>query len=80
MTKNPFGCHRLQISSCNNPWWSFTYYNGRNYTVDKKALLEHAATYSTAYRMCPCFDWDRVVQAINQLPNTIANPNQYIDG
>lgn len=80
MTKNPFGCHRLQISSCNNPWWSFTYYNGRNYTVDKKAILEHAATYSTAYRMCPCFDWDRVVQAINQLPNTIANPNQYIDG
>lgn len=79
MTRNPFGCHRLQISSCNNPWWGFTYYNGRDYTVDKKALLEHAATYSTAYRMCPCFDWNRVVQAINRLPNTIPDPSTYIE-
>ena len=71
MTENPFGCHRLQISSCNHPWWSFSHYNGRKYVVDKKAILERAKSYSTAYRMCPCFDWDKIVKAIEELPNTV---------
>lgn len=71
MTENPFGCHRLQISSCNHPWWSFSHYNGQKYVVDKKAILERAKSYSTAYRMCPCFDWDKIVKAIEELPDTI---------
>lgn len=81
MTDNPFGCHRLQISRCNHPWWQFTNYNGVNYTVDKKAILERATDYSTAYRLCPAFNWEKIVHAIEELPDTIDSIESYeLDG
>lgn len=81
MTDNPFGCHRLQISRCNHPWWQFTNYNGVNYTVDKKAILERATDYSTAYRLCPAFNWEKIVRAIEELPDTIDSIESYeLDG
>lgn len=81
MTDNPFGCHRLQISRCNHPWWQFTNYNGVNYTVDKQAILNRATDYSTAYRMCPAFNWENIVRAIEELPDTIDSIESYeLDG
>ena len=81
MTDNPFGCHRLQISRCNHPWWRFTNYNGVNYTVDKKAILERATDYSTAYRLCPAFNWEKIVHTIEELPDTIDSIESYeLDG
>lgn len=79
MTENPFGCHRLQISCCNHPWWSFSHYNGKNYTVDKRAILERAISYSTAYRMCPSFNWERILNAVENLPNTIEAEDYDLD-
>lgn len=78
MTENPFGCHRLQISRSNHPWWSFTYFNGVNYTVDKKAIRERIESYSTAYRSCPCFDLDAILAVVESLPDTITSPDVYI--
>lgn len=72
MTENPFGCHRLQISACNNPWWSFSKFNGRYYVIDKKAIYDRAYQYSTAYRVCPSFNWHRIQLTIYNLPNTIS--------
>lgn len=67
-TRNPFGCHRLQMSASNTPWWSFSHFDGANYVIDKSAIRMRAETFSTAYRLCPCFDTDYVNNAINELP------------
>lgn len=71
MTKNPFGCHRLQMSACNTPWISFARFDGRNYIIDKSAIYQRANEYSQAYRLCPCFNWDKIVEAINNLPDIL---------
>jgi len=73
-TENPFGCHRLQVSAYNNPWWSFGYMDGRVWRVDKAAILERLTQYSQPYRLCPAFSWDRVLKALDELPDTI-NPS-----
>lgn len=71
MTKNPFGCHRLQISACNNPWFTFSRLQGRYYIIDKQAIYNRAYEYSQPYRICPCFDWNRVEEVINKLPDKL---------
>lgn len=78
MTKNPFGCHRLQISACNNPWFTFSTLKGHYYIIDKQSIYNRAYEYSQPYLMCPCFDWNRVEEVINKLPDklTIQQFNQ----
>jgi hypothetical protein len=72
MTANPFGCHRLQISAANHPWWSFgSFTTNRIWKVDKKALLERIESYSIAYEMCPSFSIDKIKEVLNKLPDHI---------
>lgn len=72
MTKNPFGCHRLQISAGNSPWWSFSILQGGNYIIDKTAIMTRAMEYGTAYRVCPCYNHEYVINTINNLPNSLS--------
>ena len=72
MTDNPFGCHRLQMSRFNNPWWSFAKFNGMHYVIDKKSIRSRAEQYATAYRVCPSFDYDKIMLAIDCLPDKMS--------
>jgi tetratricopeptide (TPR) repeat protein len=72
MTSNPFGCHRLQISTCNHPWWSIgTFLTPNIWHVDKKAILERIETYSLPYVMCPSFSIKNIKEAVKSLPDEI---------
>lgn len=75
MTKNPFGCHRLQISAYNSPWWSYGIFDTKGiFHVDKDSIRKRISEYSTPYIMCPCFSIDRINVALNNLPDII-NPH-----
>ncbi len=73
-TDNPFGCHRLLLSASNHPWWSFGCWDDSGvWHIDKAAILARATAYAQPYRLCPVFDWQRVLDGISNLPSTI-NP------
>lgn len=84
MTDNPFGCHRLQISAYNNPWWTFGMLDRKKiWHVDKKAILERINQYCIPYKNCPSFSYDKILYALNNLPDTINlknNKNWQIQG
>lgn len=71
MTKNRFGCHRLQISSCNNPWWSFSEKIGNEMVINKEAIRERASQYGFTYKLCPKFNYDEIMSRINDLPEVL---------
>lgn len=72
MTENPFGCHRIQISACNNPWWTFGRFDSKGvWLVDKEAMLKRILEYSEPYRLCPVFSIERVMAGLEGLPNRI---------
>lgn len=78
MTENPFGCHRLQISSYNNPWTSFGQYDTSGiFHIDKSAIRNRIMNYSTPYLDCPCFSMNRVLEALDNLPNKISKTDNY---
>lgn len=78
MTENPFGCHRLQISSYNNPWTSFGEYDTSGvFNIDKTAIKNRIMNYSTPYLDCPCFSMTKVLEALDKLPNTIIRTNNF---
>lgn len=71
-TQNPFGCHRLQISSFNNPWWSFGEFNKKGqWIVNKPAMKERILEMSKPYTQCPLFDLQRVLHNLEKLPSVI---------
>lgn len=75
-TKNPFGCHRLQISQYNNPWWSFGQFDTKGiWHLNKQEILERIKENSRPYHLCPSFSLEKVMNAFNNLPETI-NPNK----
>lgn len=73
MTENPFGCHRLQISACNNPWWSFYNRVGNKWVLNKAAMKERIDSFADIYYLCPVFDYDNIIEKLNQLPDTLSN-------
>lgn len=73
-TKNPFGCHRLQISAFNHPWWSFYNLNGRTYYINRQAIIDRVNEAAQVYHVCPCFNYDRIMNHIKQLPETLTAP------
>lgn len=73
MTENPFGCHRIQISACNNPWWEYFYKSGNKWILDKNAIKQKIDMASNMYSICPCFDYQRIISNLNALPNTMTN-------
>ncbi len=78
MTENPFGCHRLQISACNNPWTSFGQCDTSGvFHVDKVAMKNRIVSYSTPYLDCPCFSMEKVLNALDKLPDRLTRTNNY---
>lgn len=73
MTDNPFGCHRLQISACNNPWWSFYTYSGNMWILDKNAMIQRINSYAAIYSICPAFDYNNIIDRLNQLPSSLSD-------
>lgn len=71
-TANPFGCHRLQISRSNNPWWSFSIKKGKRYVIEKEKIRERIKEYSKPYLNCPSLDIEFSLNVVNQLPNSIS--------
>lgn len=73
-TINPFGCHRLQVSECNNPWWSFGIFDTNGiWHVDKNAILDRINHHYTPFKNCPSFSYEDVLERLEELPDTI-NP------
>lgn len=72
-TDNPFGCHRLQISRYNNPWWSFYRKVDIDYILDKVELVKRVDSVADTYNYCPDFNLDKIKQVIKQLPLRIKN-------
>lgn len=71
-TVNPFGCHRLQVSEHNNPWWSFGMFDTKGiWHVDKRDILDRINQYYIPYKNCPSFSYERIMFNLNSLPNTI---------
>lgn len=77
-TANLFGCHRIQISRYNHPWWSFAKQDGRYYNIDKTAILERIKEYSTPYTCCPAFDYETVIKGFESIPNRLSE-SEYND-
>lgn len=74
-TENPFGCHRLQISKFNNPWWKFGKFDSDGiWYIDKNAISDRIKEYSTPYIQCPAFSMERALKALDDLPDFV-NPN-----
>lgn len=71
MTKNPFGCHRLQISDCNTPWWSFYKQSGHRWILDKESMIQRIDSYANIYKLCPVFNYDKIMKELNKLPATL---------
>lgn len=71
MTDNPFGCHRLQISSYNNPWWSFSENYDGLYIIQKERIKHRIDENSTAYRLCPAFDYNAIMARLDNLPDSV---------
>jgi len=71
-TENPFGCHRLQTSAWNNPWWTYGEMDRAGvWHVDKKAILARITEYAEPYRLCPAFSWETAVCGLADLPDVI---------
>lgn len=72
-TLNPFGCHRLQVSLGNHPWWDFGYFKSKNiWKIDKEAILERFEAREKPYSdICPAFNRDRVLVELAKLPDFI---------
>ncbi len=67
-TENPFGCHRLQISTYNNPWWNYYIKNGKDYVLAKDDLIERINLTYSSFRHCPAFNKERIINVANALP------------
>lgn len=72
MTENPFGCHRLQISQFNNPWWTFGEFNNIGvWVIDKEAILKRVKEFSLPYINCPSFSMEGVLDGLDNIPDFI---------
>ena len=78
-TKNPFGCHRLQISAYNNPWWSFGQFDTNGiWHVDKDSILQRIKDHYRPFKKCPAFSLAEIKNNLEKLPNKI-NPKNNPD-
>lgn len=73
MTENPFGCHRLQISAANTPWWSFYKRDGFHWVLDRVAMKERIDSFAEMYYICPDFNYEQIISAFNQLPSKLSD-------
>lgn len=71
LTENPFGCHRLQISTGNNPWWTISTQTNKGYIINRQLILDRIKEKSLPYLCCPSFDIDMVTSVVHNLPFSI---------
>lgn len=76
MTANPFGCHRLQISSSNNPWWKYYNQKGSHYELDREAIIERIKLAASTFKYCPEFDIENIMKIAMSLP-LLLNKKEY---
>lgn len=76
MTANPFGCHRLQVSATNNPWWGYYIQEDNHYRFDVDKLIERVKRTEAAFKYCPAFDVNYVREVAMQFP-LIITKKQY---
>ena len=71
-TKNPFGCHRIQMSACNTPWTDFFQPIATGeYMLDKCKMKRRIDYQGRVYSKCPAFDYDSIVDRLNSLPSVV---------
>jgi len=71
-TENPFGCHRLMIHSGQWPWYEWRKGEDNRYIyIDKDAMLKKINEKATTFRLCPAFNYDSIVNVLNELPDKI---------
>ncbi|HZJ90637.1 MAG TPA: hypothetical protein VFC62_04030 [Atopostipes sp.] len=75
-TENPFGCHRLQISQHNNPWWNYYYRDGKGYTLNYPEMMNRIERTNDSYRYCPAFNLSYIKQVADFIPKSL-NKKQY---
>lgn len=68
MTDNPFGCHRLQISRFNNPWWEYYQPEGNHYKLNRESIIDRIKLASDTFKYCPAFDIENIMKAAMSLP------------
>ena len=73
-TKNPFGCHRLQMNACNDPWVEFY---GRldtgEYMLNKCQMKRRIDYQGRNYKnYCPAFNYDAIIARLNELPSVVS--------
>ncbi len=74
-TENPFGCHRLQVSSWNHAWWTYGRFDSNGvWHVDKLSIGKRMKEKASMYELCPAFSRERVLEGLESLPTTI-DPN-----
>lgn len=73
MTENPFGCHRLQISAANTPWWSFYKHDGFHWVLDRVTMKERIDSFAEMYCICPDFNYEQIISTFNQLPSKLSD-------
>lgn len=73
MTENPFGCHRLQISACNNPWWEYYRKKGSKWILNKEAIKQKIDAAASIYCICPCFNYDNIIKELDKLPSILTD-------
>lgn len=73
MTDNPFGCHRLQISRFNNPWWGYYKAEGSHYALDRHGLLERVSLTDATFKYCPAFNLEYIENMAMSLPLIITD-------
>lgn len=76
MTTNPFGCHRLQISQCNNPWWGYYTQEGAHYRLNREKLIERIKLTEETFKYCPSFDIKNIMSVAMSFP-LILKRNEY---
>lgn len=80
-TENPFGCHRLMIHSGQRPWYEWKKGEDSRYIyIDKDAMRKQIDSKANTYRICPAFNYDKIIDILNNLPNKIdKNSKMYKD-
>lgn len=73
MTANPFGCHRLQISEMNNPWWSYYQKCGNKWVLDRQELKDRIDSFAEIYKLCPAFNYTNIMNSYNKLPDVVSD-------
>ncbi|QQY80575.1 hypothetical protein EDD65_102238 [Keratinibaculum paraultunense] len=76
MTVNPFGCHRLQISQCNNPWWEYYVQEGSHYKLDRDKLYKRIELTKETFKYCPSFNIENIMNVAMSFP-LILKKNEY---